>query len=92
MEADTTTRPSPFVHFLQNVKRLPSRKKLGGVCAGLAKSSDNPAWFFRVMFITTAILYVGLIGYIALWIFMPVEYEFRGPDDSEFGAPDAGTT
>lgn len=64
---------SRFVQFLRNVKRSRRDKILGGVCGGFAAHSDIPIWAYRVIFIAFATLQVGLLAYIALWIFMPAE-------------------
>jgi phage shock protein C len=45
----------------------------GGVCGGLAASTDVPAWAWRVLFVLLALLHgLGLLLYILLWIFMPL--------------------
>jgi len=65
---------SEFVQFLNQVMRSRSDKMIAGVCGGLAAHSDVPAWVYRALFVTLAIFFwLGLLAYIALWIFMPVE-------------------
>ena len=45
----------------------------GGVCGGLAASTDVPAWAWRVLFVLLALLHgLGLLLYVLLWIFMPL--------------------
>jgi phage shock protein C len=45
----------------------------GGVCGGLAASTDVPAWAWRVLFVLLALLHgLGILLYILLWIFMPL--------------------
>ncbi len=45
----------------------------GGVCGGLAASTDVPAWAWRVLFVMLALLHgLGILLYILLWIFMPL--------------------
>jgi phage shock protein PspC (stress-responsive transcriptional regulator) len=65
---------SEFVQFLNQVMRSRSDKMIAGVCGGLAAHSGVPAWVYRALFVTLAIFFwLGLLAYIALWIFMPVE-------------------
>ena len=45
----------------------------GGVCGGLAASTDMPSWAWRVLFVMLALLHgLGILLYILLWIFMPL--------------------
>lgn len=68
------SKKSQFIQFLNEVKRSQSEKKLAGVCGGLAAHSDIPAWVYRALFVSLSIFFwIGLLAYIALWIFMPVE-------------------
>lgn len=64
----------PCVSFLKNLKRSQEDKWIAGVCGGLAKSTEIPAWIFRVFFIfSTFFSGLGIVLYILLWIFMPLE-------------------
>lgn len=59
---------------LKKLARSKTDKILGGICGGLGAHTSLPAWMWRVIFIVgTAVWGVGLIAYIAMWIFMPVE-------------------
>jgi phage shock protein C len=67
------TTKATVIEFLHKVQRSRSDRKLGGVCGGLAAHSGIPAWVYRAFFIVLLPTGVGPLGYIALWICMPVE-------------------
>ena len=49
-------------------------KWIGGICGGLAVQSGIPSWSWRILFVLTALLHgIGVLVYILLWIFVPVE-------------------
>jgi phage shock protein PspC (stress-responsive transcriptional regulator) len=49
-------------------------KWIGGICGGLAVQSGVPAWSWRILFVLTALLHgIGVLVYILLWIFVPVQ-------------------
>jgi phage shock protein PspC (stress-responsive transcriptional regulator) len=59
---------------LQALQRSRSDRMLGGICGGLGKATPLPAWLWRVFFVIGFCVFgVGLIPYIILWIFMPLE-------------------
>jgi phage shock protein PspC (stress-responsive transcriptional regulator) len=54
--------------------RSPTDRWLGGVCGGLDVLTGIPAWSWRILFVLTAFLHgVGLLMYVLLWIFVPVQ-------------------
>jgi|SRR4051812_44325794 len=51
-----------------------SDRVFGGVCGGLGRATDVPAWAWRVIFCLCVFgLGFGLLLYILLWIFVPAE-------------------
>ncbi len=47
---------------------------LGGVCGGLAKTTGNESWVWRLIF-AAAVFFAGfgIVACILLWIFVPPE-------------------
>jgi phage shock protein PspC (stress-responsive transcriptional regulator) len=64
-------------------------KSIAGVCSGLAKYMDLDVTLVRVLMITGTIFSGGLLilGYIAAWILMPVDYGIRMPAAHPASAP-----
>jgi phage shock protein C len=59
---------------INGFRRSTNDRWIGGVCGGLAASTGVEAWLWRMMF---AFLLLaggsGLIAYVILWIFVPLE-------------------
>ena len=59
---------------LNRLRRSRTDKWLGGVCAGIAQVTGIDTWIWRLLF---ALLFVfagtGLLVYLLLWIFVPLE-------------------
>ena len=67
-------RPAEPTSTLKEFRRSNRDRWIGGVSGGLAEISGIPSWTWRVLFILTTLLHgIGLIMYILLWIFVPVE-------------------
>ena len=81
-----SSKRSPFVRFLHQVRRSQTDRKLGGVCGGFAAHSDIPSWVYRALFIVFLVGGVGAIAYIALWICMPIE-EISAASETEASHP-----
>ena len=67
---------SPVGHpsFLHRLVRSRTDRVIGGVCGGLGKHTDLPAWAWRVIFCLVSLYFgAGLLFYILLWIFLPLE-------------------
>ncbi|MGZ5035841.1 MAG: PspC domain-containing protein [Usitatibacter sp.] len=65
---------------LNQFRRSLTERWLGGVCGGLAQMTGIPAWSWRILFVLTAFLHgLGVIMYVLLWIFVPVETLTRQP-------------
>jgi phage shock protein PspC (stress-responsive transcriptional regulator) len=61
---------------LRELRRSLTDRWIGGVCGGLADSTGIPSWSWRILFILTALLHgLGLVMYILLWIFVPLQRE-----------------
>ncbi|MFA5879811.1 MAG: PspC domain-containing protein [Candidatus Margulisiibacteriota bacterium] len=64
----------PCVSFFKKLKRSTSDRWLAGVCGGFSKSTEIPVWVFRVFFLfSTFVTGIGILLYILLWVFMPLE-------------------
>ena len=51
-----------------------SNRVFGGVCGGLSKATDVPAWAWRIIFCVCFFgLGFGFLLYVLLWIFVPRE-------------------
>jgi len=71
-------RANPPSSALARFHRSLNDKWLGGVCGGLALSTDIPAWAWRILFILAMLLHgMGLVLYVLLWIFVPARFEVR---------------
>lgn len=57
----------------KSLRRIMSRKKIAGVCAGFAEYFDLDVTLIRWVWVIVAILGfpIGLIGYFVAWIVMP---------------------
>jgi len=71
-----TSRPAPAQQAPRRLYRLAYDKKLGGVCAGLAKYLDVDVTLVRIAVVAGFFCSGGLVllAYIAAWIIMPVDY------------------
>jgi phage shock protein C len=69
----STTRPPSALHQLTRSK---SDRWIGGVCGGLAAMTNIPTWSWRLLFVLALLLHgLGLVMYLLLWIFVPLERE-----------------
>jgi phage shock protein PspC (stress-responsive transcriptional regulator) len=72
---DNPTAPAtPAAAAINRLRRSRSDKWLGGVCAGVGQATGIEPWIWRLMF---ALLFMfggtGLVVYLLLWIFVPLE-------------------
>jgi phage shock protein C len=72
--ADTAAAPPRRV-----LRRILSRKKIAGVCAGFADYFEMDLTLMRIIFLATAILPpgVGGIAYVIAWIALPKDTTTR---------------
>jgi phage shock protein C len=64
----------PHASLLHRLARSRTDRLIGGVCGGLGKHTDLPAWAWRVIFCVVSLYFgAGLLFYILLWIFLPLE-------------------
>ena len=69
----SNSQPQPL-SSLNDFRLSATDKWIGGICGGLAVQSGVPAWSWRILFVLTALLHgIGLLVYVLLWIFVPVE-------------------
>ena len=66
--------PPAAASALNRLRRSRDDKWLGGVCAGIGRVSGIETWIWRLLF---ALLFIfggtGLLIYLLLWIFVPLE-------------------
>lgn len=57
----------------RKLRRIISRKKIAGVCAGFAEYFDTDLTLMRVIWVALLLLppHLGLIGYIVCWAVLP---------------------
>ena len=69
------TEPRPECpSALRQLRRSTTDRWIGGVSGGLGEVTGIPSWTWRILFVLTALLQgVGLVMYILLWIFEPLQ-------------------
>lgn len=74
LNAGQTRSNEPLASAVNTFRRSREDRWFGGVCGGIARSTGIEAWIWRLLF---AVLFVcagaGLLLYLLLWIFVPVE-------------------
>jgi phage shock protein PspC (stress-responsive transcriptional regulator) len=66
----------PLKQTLNHLGRSRQNKILGGVCAGIAETTDTPPWLWRAIFVLIVLLFgTGILVYIVLWLLMPYRDE-----------------
>jgi phage shock protein PspC (stress-responsive transcriptional regulator) len=71
---EATARTGSQNALLHQLARSRTDRMLGGVCGGLGRQTDLPAWAWRVIFVLTFLYFgAGLVIYLVLWIFLPEE-------------------
>ena len=65
---------SPIVHALNGLRRSRDDRWLGGVCGGIGRSTGIAAWLWRLVFCALVLCAgTGVVVYLLLWIFVPLE-------------------
>lgn len=60
--------------FFRQLARSQSDRVFGGVCGGLGRHTDLPAWAWRLIFCVVTLYFgSGILFYLLLWIFLPLE-------------------
>jgi phage shock protein C len=73
-------RPAETTSTLKELRRSLTDRWIGGVCGGLGEITGVPSWSWRILFVLMALVHgVGVIIYILLWIFVPVQTDVRQP-------------
>lgn len=63
----------PIKNGKPRLVRMPQKRAIAGICAGLAYYFGCSTWIVRVaLFISIFTVGFTVLGYIAFWIFMPV--------------------
>ena len=69
-----TEKPREPAASLNQFRRSLKDRWMGGVCGGLGEITGIPSWSWRILFMLTALLQgIGVIMYILLWIFVPMQ-------------------
>ncbi len=63
----------PALQAINNFRRSSTDRWFGGVCGGLAISTGMEAWIWRILFVFALCTGFGLLVYLALWIFVPLD-------------------
>ena len=67
-------RPTePMLQAVNGFRRSATDRWLGGVCGGLASATGMEAWLWRIVFTLMLCTGFGLLAYLVLWIFVPLE-------------------
>ncbi len=89
---DTTGTPSRATSALHALRRSLYDRWIGGVCGGLAMATDIPAWSWRLLFVLMTLLHgLGILIYILLWIFVPLQVEKIIPRATVYENPGSTT-
>ena len=60
--------------LLHQLARSSSDRLIGGVCGGLGAHTDLPSWAWRRIFCLTLLYFgAGIVIYLLLWIFLPLQ-------------------
>ncbi len=65
--------PEPALQAINGFRRSATDRWLGGVCGGLALSTGMQSWVWRLLFALALCTGFGLIAYLLLWIFVPLQ-------------------
>lgn len=69
-----TARTGTHSALLNQLARSRTDRMVGGVCGGLGKHTDLPAWAWRLIFCLTFLYFgAGFLIYLLLWVFLPEE-------------------
>ncbi len=69
----------PVLQGLNAFRRSATDRWFGGVCGGLARSTGLESWLWRILFALALFTGFGLLVYLALWIFVPLERDMALP-------------
>lgn len=65
---------APTGAAMNSLRRSRSDRWVGGVCGGIARSLGAETWILRLLLVILALFGgTGLLVYILLWIFVPLE-------------------
>jgi phage shock protein PspC (stress-responsive transcriptional regulator) len=67
-------QPDSVIQAVNSLRRSGADRWIGGVCGGLANATGVAPWLWRMVF---ALLLIaggtGLVAYLVLWFFVPLE-------------------
>lgn len=64
----------PALQAINGLRRSATDRWVGGVCGGLATATGMEAWLWRIVFTLMLCTGFGLLAYLVLWIFVPLEH------------------
>jgi signal transduction histidine kinase/phage shock protein PspC (stress-responsive transcriptional regulator) len=65
---------APAAPRVRRVHRSVADRWVGGVCAGLAEHTGQPAWVYRLVFVGTSMLGgLGALAYALMWLLLPLD-------------------
>jgi phage shock protein C len=74
LAGDDAAPPAGGDSFIRQLARSRSDRILGGVCGGLGRHTELPAWAWRLIFCLVTLYFgSGVLFYVLLWIFLPEE-------------------
>jgi phage shock protein C len=74
LNAEQTRSNDPLASAVNTLRRSRTDRWFGGICGGIARSSGTESWVWRLLFAALFICGgVGLLLYLLLWIFVPIE-------------------
>ena len=71
---DPTSDTAPAMAAINALRRSRSDRWISGVCGGLARATGLESWVWRLL-VAVLVLFggVGLLLYLLLWVFVPIE-------------------
>ncbi len=70
----SSTDAGPGITALNGLRRSSADRWIGGVCGGLAVFTGTESWLWRLVFVVAFFCGgFGLLPYILLWIFVPLD-------------------
>lgn len=92
----STTPPGSggtYADFRSRYTRPKNGKVLAGVCAGIARATNTDPLLWRVLFVVFALFAgVGVVAYVAGWLFLAEEGDSASPAEALFGRGQSSTS
>lgn len=77
LDVQPAATPAPIqADLLNRLTRSSTDYWFGGVCGGLGQCTTIPSWAWRMIFVILLLSFgVGLVPYIVMWIFIPLDQQ-----------------